>query len=394
MNRRARAKALVRSAQLPGTLPPARNNVVATPENSTSLHTVYRAVEILINAGAQLSIDAKRQGLIISNPPAILRRPSLSEPRDEFIESSLMSLIFDGNLFWLRREVDGELIALEALNPFMVGVNTDHETGRKYFQYQGKTYTENEIVHRSRMKLPGQVRGRSVIQAAREDMESALKTRNYASGVFDDHRSIDGILKSEQVLNQDDATKAKRAFKLQNMDTGEPTGEHDGLRVLGKGLEYIPLGISPKDAQWLESQSFNVGTVARMFGVPAHMLMAAVEGSSMTYSNVEQVWIDFVRFTLDGYMRKIESAWTELLPNGQTAVVNYGALLKSDTKTRYEAHALALQNKWMTQDEVRDIENLPPLTDAQREQIKSSAPAVAPTAPTQAGADTSKENNK
>ena len=380
MNRRARGKALVRSAQLPGTRPPARAEVLATPENSISVHTAYRAVEIIINAGAQLSIDAKRAGTVVPNPPAVLRRPSLEIGRDDFIEESLMSLIMDGNLFWLRREVNGELVSLETLNPFMVGVNIDPQTGRKYFQYQGKQYSTAEIIHRTRMKLPGTVRGRSVIQAAREDMESVIKTRNYASGVFDDHRSVDGILKTEQGVNQDDATKAKRAFKLQDLETGEPTGEVDGLRVLGKGFEYIPLGISPKDAQWLESQSFNVGVIARMFGIHPSLLNAAVEGSSMTYSNVEQVWIEFIRFTLSGYLRKIESAWTEILPNGQTAVFNYEALLRTDTKTRYEAHALAIDS-WMTEDEVRTIENLPPLTDAQRAEMKEAKANKAPAAP-------------
>lgn len=375
-----RAASIVqRSEMLPGVRPPERSTTVATPENATSLHSAYRAIEILLNAGAQLSIDSKRNGAIIPEQPALLRRPSLDDERDDFIEESLMSLILDGNLFWLRREVDGKTIALDALNPFLVGVNRDPKTGQKYFQYQGKKYTTAQIIHRTRMKLPGQLRGRSVIQAAREDMESVLKTRQFASGVFDDHRIIDGVLTSDQVLNGEDAKAARYAMDRRDPETGEPLDEaySSTLRVLGKGMHFESLTLHPKDAQWLESQSFNVTVVARMFGVPASLMLATLEGNSQTYSNVEQEWIGFVRFTLSGYLRKIESAFTELLPHGQSAKFNVEGLLRSDTLTRYKAHAIAVGN-WMLPEEIRAIENMQPLTDEQLDQLKQTSTAPQP----------------
>ncbi|NQD40559.1 phage portal protein [Glutamicibacter halophytocola] len=375
-----RAASIVqRSEMLPGIKPPVRSSTVATPENATSLHSVYRAVEILLNAGAQLSIDSKRSGIIIPEQPAILRRPSLDDERDDFIEETLMSLILDGNMFWLRRQVDGKTIAVEALNPFLVGVNRDPKTGRKYFQYQGKEYSTAQIIHRTRMKLPGQLRGRSVIQAAREDMEAALKTRQFAGGVFDDHRIIDGILTSEQALTGEDAKKARYAMDRRDIETGEPLDDAyaSTLRVLGKGMSFESLTLHPKDAQWLESQSFNVTVVARMFGVPASLMLATLEGNSQTYANVEQDWIGFVRFTLSGYLRKIESAFTELLPHGQAAKFNVEGLLRSDTLTRYKAHAMAI-GKWALPQEIRAIENMPPLTDEELEELKQTETAPQP----------------
>lgn len=368
-----------RSEMLPGITPPSRSSVIATPENAITLHSVYRAVEILLNSGSQLSIDSKKNSVIVPEPPAILRRPSLDLDRDDFVEETFMSMILDGNLFWLRQMVDGKTIAVEPLNPFLVGVNRDPQTGRKYFQYQGKEYSTAQIIHRSRMKLPGQLRGRSVIQAAREDMESALKTRNFAAGVFDDHRIIDGILTSEQVLNGEDAVKARYAMDRRDLDTGEPLDEayQSTLRVLGKGMTFQSLTLHPKDAQWLESQGFNVTVIARMFGVPASLMMATLEGNSQTYSNVEQDWLAFVRFTLTGYLRKIESAFTELLPNGQTAKFNIEGLLRSDTLTRYKAHQIAV-NQWMLPEEIRKVENLPPLTPEQLEVLKASKAAPQP----------------
>ena len=65
-----------------------------------------------------------------------------------------------------------------------------------------------------------------------------------------------------------------------------------------------------------------------------------------------------MRFTLQNYIVEMESAMSAILPRGIEAKIATEQLLKSDTLTRYQAHALAVQNGWMTVDEVRAIENL------------------------------------
>ena len=150
------------------------------------------------------------------------------------------------------------------------------------------------------------------------------------------------------------------------------------MRVLGKGLHYDPVLISPKDALWIEAQQFDTLEIARIFGVPSSLMMTAIDGNSMTYSNVEQEWLGFVRFGLMAYLRKIEDALTALTPRGQRVRFNLDALLRSDTTTRYAAHRTALEAGFLTRDEVRAIENLPALTDAQRVEVEQQAPAPAP----------------
>lgn len=88
----------------------------------------------------------------------------------------------------------------------------------------------------------------------------------------------------------------------------------------------------------------------------------------MTYSNIEQDWIGFVRFTLTKYLRKIEEALTTFTPRGQTVRFQISALLRSDTLTRYQAHQIALSAGFMTLNEVRAIESLPPLENQDHEE--------------------------
>lgn len=368
-------------AKSEGIMPPSRRDASVSVEQATSLHAVFRGLEILTGSVSQLSIDAKRQGKIVENPPLLLRSPSQEYDRSDFIEDTVMSLAVSGNFYWQKKRAPGskEVLALELWNPFQADVTRDPKTGRRTYWYQGQEVPAADVIHRARNRALGQVKGRSVFQAAREDLGVAVRTRDYSAGVFDPGMLTEGVLKSEQALNAKDARDASRLWYGQDLETGEPLPDANmpgRIRVLGKGLSYESITISPKDVQWLEGQNFNITMIARMLGVPASLMLATVEGKSQNYSNVEQDWLAFTRFTLMGYLRKIESAFTEILPTGQTAVFNIESLLRADTKTRYESHSLAL-GRWMVADEIRAIENMPQLTPEQRAELDAT-PATSP----------------
>jgi hypothetical protein len=68
-----------------------------------------------------------------------------------------------------------------------------------------------------------------------------------------------------------------------------------------------------------------------------------------------------------------------MLPRGQYVKANLDHLLRADTKTRYETYALAITAGILTRDEVRELEERPPLTPAQLTEIaalKPPAPAA------------------
>jgi HK97 family phage portal protein len=123
-------------------------------------------------------------------------------------------------------------------------------------------------------------------------------------------------------------------------------------RIIGSGLNYQPIYLSPRDAQFIESQDFTKTEVATLFGIPA-IYMLADGGNSMTYTNSVQVDIAFVRYTLTQYLNEIEQALSELIPRGQDARFVVEGLLRADQKTRFEGYALA---SFLTDNEKRAIE--------------------------------------
>jgi phage portal protein BeeE len=92
----------------------------------------------------------------------------------------------------------------------------------------------------------------------------------------------------------------------------------------------------------------------------------------MTYSNVESRALDLLRYAIDPVLCVIEQGLSELLPRPQYVQAKRDALLRMTTLDRYQAHALALSSGWKTLDEVRALEDLPPLV------IPATDPLVIP----------------
>lgn len=369
-----------RSAMAPGVRPPARQRSGSvTAAQAVTLPSVYRALDILATSASQLSWDAYRGSDQLSPAPALIRRPSLSLDRADFVELSVLSLATAGDLFWKLSHGPTGILDIEVLHPHAVGVGTD-QNGRTIYRHGGAELTAYDPVsrtgavrHITRMKLPGAHRGLGPIQAAQVELAGALDVRDYAGNWFHDTGQPTGILNSEQALTAEDAQLARNSWNGLD-ENGRPipqSANPSGIKVIGKGMDYQALFLKPADAQWLESRQFTTTEVARMFGIPASLMLAAVEGNSMTYANVEQDWLAFSRFTLMGYTGKIERAMSDFLPYGTTARFNLEALQRSDTKTRYQGHAIAL-GRWKTVDEVRHDEKLPPLTTAQRAELDAT----------------------
>lgn len=348
-------------------VPPPRSAYI-TPESSLALESVYRAVSILQAAAQQISLDSWRGIQKVDPAPSLVTRPAACMARSEFIAETVMSLALRGNAYWrIWRNEAQEIINLEPLDPALVLVSMT-KPGRYKYHYQGQELTRSKIAHMKLLRVPGRPEGLGPIQAARELLTGALAVRNYADNWINSGGVPNGVLSTEQALTAQMASNYKNQWM-------ESQSYDKGPAVLGSGLKYSPLALKPEELQWLESQKFSVTQVARLFGIPAAHMLAAVEGSSMTYANIEQMEISFIRYTLMGYLRPIEEAFTDILPRGQTARFNLDSLLRTDTAQRYNSYATAIQAGFVTIDEVRSIENLPPMNGENSEEESVQQPA-------------------
>lgn len=355
------------STGTPLVLPPRDSLVTATDEQAIGLIPIYRALQILTTSAGQLSITAERGGQrITGRVPGLARKPDPDLDRSDWIEQAVLSLALDGNLFLRKlRNPDGSVASARILPPAEVTITRDPKTRAIQYHYRGETLAPADVQHQTLMRLPGRDRGIGPIQAARREIGGAADIRDYASNWFHGTGQPTGVLTVQKAQTADEARAVRKQWNEAAADPENPTG----VRVIGAGSTYEPLLLNPADAQWLEVRQFTVTDLARLFGIPSALMLVALDGNSLTYSNVEQEWLAFVRFTLMQYIRKIEEALTDLSPAGQTIRFDLEVLLRSDTTTRYGAHRTALEAGFLTVDEVRAIEGLPALTDAQRDEI-------------------------
>jgi HK97 family phage portal protein len=329
--------------------PPSRARAGLTLSDALGIPAVYRAIQIIAGIGAQLTLEDWKNGERVDPAPALITKPDPWRELSSWIERVLVCLAVDGNAFLLKSTgPDNTVAAAQVLDPFLTRVQRNPRTGAKeYVTYDPTrrktvTYTAAQVEHVWLIELPGHDRGLSPIQAHRLTLTGQLDTRDYGDQWFQHNDVPSGVLSSDQTLDPASIAMYRKVWhdpSSYDATTGETTTRNLGqrVRVLGKGLSYTPIMLKPEDAQWIETRKLGVLEVALMFGLPANYLHAAVEGSSLTYSNLEMIDSQFLRLTLfPNYLRKIEAALTALLPRGHVVRFNPDALLRPDAKTRAE----------------------------------------------------------
>lgn len=362
--RAAQAEAEETKNRHPLAVPPVRSAGLGDP---LTMSTVFRAVQILETSVADLPVVQTRGGFEIDQAN-IISKPDVFTSRREFIKETVASLALNGNAFWLKTYgVQGEVNNLTVLPPALVSVyatGNDPTSPSREFGYLGHKYTDGEMLHLRFVSIPGMLRGRGPIEAARDELAGARDARDAKSKWFEQGDHPTGILTSEQAINTDEeADMYKERFERNK----------DGIKVLGKGLDYRQLMLNPADMQYLETQEFDTTQLARLFGIPQSLMMNKVEGGTMTYQNIEQEWISFSDFTLAAYVQPIEDAFSELVPRNNQVDFKWDNMRRSDTKTRFETYQIAKSIGMYSVDEIRAMEGMKPLNQPAKENSDAEA---------------------
>jgi HK97 family phage portal protein len=294
-------------------------------------------------------------------------RPNPVMPTVAFYEALVTALLLRGNAFALiTKDDDSRVRALWYVNPDRVAIEV-LKTGRLKYKVSTPsgqtTVPEGGMLHITGPMSDDGYQGRSVISTFRETLGLGLAQERFSGEFFSNAATPRGLLTSPKILG--DAARLRLKESLAAAHEG-PGKRHKTL-VLEEGLTWTALGISNEDSQLLESRRFTVEEIARIFAVPAAMVGGEATGS-MTYSNVESRSLDYLKYTLGPWLARIESAinfacisplerrqlYCEFLPD---------ALLSTDVKSRYEAYTLGVTGGWLTLEEIRAKENLPPLAE-------------------------------
>jgi len=131
----------------------------------------------------------------------------------------------------------------------------------------------------------------------------------------------------------------------------------------------VPAGLELKQVDTMDAsqmtlndaRAFEITEVARLTGIEAGWL--SVNVTTRTYSNIVDERRQFLDFVCAEFIQSIEQRLSleDCTPQGTYVKANLDAFLRSNTKERYESHAIALSNGFLTVDEVRAYEDRAPL---------------------------------
>ena len=339
---------------------PTRHPAVVNPTTALSLTAVYRAVQIIGTPISKMTINTYRFAtgieLKVENP-VLVNNPSIQQNRRDFLFQTVASLALEGNAYWLKNfgsngQVNNlTILPASAVQPSWPRMNNgaiDYST--VVYDYLGTRYTEREIEHLRIFSQAGQLLGVSPIASCYKDISAAIDLRDYAGNWFTAAGVPTGILKTNAMLNKDDAETVTANWhnKQQNRQ----------VAVLGNGFEYQQIALSPKDALFTEVQDQQVQAVARLFGVPARLLLTSVPGASDTYTNLQDENQVFYRHTLMAYTDAITDALSNCLPRGNRVEFDFEHLFKADVAARYNYYKVAIDAGILTAEEVRTKEGL------------------------------------
>jgi len=346
-------------------------------DRALTLVPVFAATRLLADSVASLPLHTYRQvddvQVRVPDPP-LLRQPSQYGTLYDWVHRAVTSLALRGNAYGLitSLESNGTPARVEWLHPDEVQLVEDRTDAPPQWLWQGRPVDASMLVHIPGYTLPGKVLGLSPIQAYRLTIETGLYAQQFGRDWFANGSTPAAVLTTAARVDQPDAAALKARFKAAAQNR-EPV-------VLGGGLEYKPISVPAEESQFLATLKLNAAQVASIYGIPPEMI-GGESGNSLTYANTEQQAINFLTHTLRPWLVRLETAISRLLPRPRCVRFNADAFVRADLKTRYEAHHLALQDGWLSRDEVRELENRPPLPDGQGQVYGPAQPAQPERAP-------------
>lgn len=351
------------------------SGLTVTQESSLRLSAVYACVRILSETIASLPFKVYRisEGVKYEARDHPLFRvlhdvTNAEQSSFEFRETIVTHLALWGNAY-IKKVLNGagHVVALVPLEPWKILVEYDSEKPvgkRKRFTYyatsQTEIYFDYEILHIKGQSLDGLI-GLSPISYARESISLGLAAEQFGANYFGQGTNLGGTLEHPGTLSDEAYTRLKSDMAAKHQGI---TNSH-GYMILEEGMKLSKTVIPPEDSQFIETRKFQLNEIARIFRVPPHMI---ADLEKATFSNIEYQSIDFVTHTIRPWLVRIEQAvfmqlFTTKEQQSYIAELNVDGLLRGDFKSRMEGYAIGRQNGWLSGNDIRKKENMPPMLD-------------------------------
>ena len=338
--------------------------------SSMKFAAVHACVRVIAEAVASLPLpvyrrlDPRGKERIPGDP---LYRLLHDQPNPEitsfrFRETMMAHVLLWGNAY-AEIEYDRSMrpIALWPLLPDRTWVERKDKVLRYKTRVNGQEFVlqAGQVLHIPGLSFDG-IRGFSPISLHKEAIALGLAAEQTGALMYGRGANAAGIIQIDKKFarpeDRDDfARQFERAY----------TGLENAQRqiILEQGMKWQQTQMPATDAQYIQSRTFQIREIARIFRVPPHMI---AELEQATFSNIEHQSIDFVVHTLRPWLVRWEqSIQTRLIPTARRSSIFaeflVDGLLRGDLEARYKAYSVARNGGWMSANDIREAENMNPI---------------------------------
>ena len=341
----------------------------------------YRAIMLISGTLGQLKLNTftddkdgqpKKVGSIFDDPDSI--NLGGRQTPFEWKQTLFIHRILYGSAFCQKIKTSaGALVRLPLIHPSNVQIEepTPQEykdgklpLGGKWFKVtmqdnSQKKFDANDIFEIPNITIDG-VCGIGLLTIARQSISTTLSGDRASNRAMNTGLSVSALITPEDDLTHDITDDIPEIRRQLDRELTGPN-KAGGFGLLNRRLKVQPLSITPKDAQFMERQQFQIEEVSRFTGVPPHLLMQTDKQTSWG-TGVEEQNRGMAVFVLGPTTKGFEERCSNLLANPRWVEFEFAALLKPSPEKEIELLLKQTGNKpILTVNEARAIRNLPPV---------------------------------
>lgn len=350
-----------------------RRSVSGQAVNETSALAVsatFACVSLIARTVGSLPVRVlqERDGRRVALPDhwlgALLRRPNSWQTGDELVESLTAAMLLHGNGYARIRRAPGtrEPLQLLPLHPRRVRVDRTGENTATYYVTPWDGGREERVPAADMLHVRGYTRdglvGLSVLEAAGDVFGAAQAAQDFAARFWANDATPPLVITYPGKLSDQALERMRKSWRATYGGT-----QRNNPALLEDGVKVERLGLDTASAQALDARRFSVTEIARIFGVPPHMV-GDTDRSTSWGSGIEAQAIGFYQQTLRYWLVRWEHALeSTLAPDDPRLIVEFNLdnLLRGDIAARSAAYATMITHGVITPNEARRFENLDPI---------------------------------
>lgn len=357
--------------------------VDVTPDSAMRVSAVLACIKVISETLASLPLmlyervgDGKQPAVNHPLYSLLHDAPNAYTTSFEFREIQAAHLLLRGNFYCEKIENGRGIKELIPLSPArMDPVRQNGELRYRYTHEDGRQqiYTADRIWHVKNMPIrsayngeaPEGMIGLSPISLAKESIGISMAADTYGGKFFANYAQTGKAFEFPGRLSDN----ARQHLKESLAEYAAAENKFKSI-ILEEGAKLSDVGMTNEDSQFIQSRQFQIEEIARIFRVPP--VLIGHPTNTMTYASAEQLFLSFATYTIRPWCVRLEQSMNRHLLSEKDRGRYFfehvmAGLLRGDTKSRFDAYAVARQWGWMNVDEIRALENMNPLPDKKGE---------------------------